>query len=323
MAKILFSGLVDEIIGKLAGSVFQYSYGGWQVHAKGKPRNPQTKYQQLRRGDFGFLSSTWRNLTTAQRNTFISNAPVGVSGLNFFITTNVNLILIGIPTISSYVPTAIPSTMDIQFISASTGEIVIQATGGVTTVPAGTKLLIQVTYLKAPTQLFTNPSQYSPIISFDEGTDLSIARDILTEWQSRYGQMKSDKRLCLKANVIDKSNGNRSAESVNCTNSTVMITPQYVASLAQGGAAAPVTTEKRNVLGVVTWTRAAAGIYVTASGGLFTGNVAVTCSRNGTFLAAYDITTFFSGNELVINTFIAGVAADGVLSNFFVEVSIF
>jgi hypothetical protein len=217
MARISFSALVEEIVGKLAGSVFQDSYGGFQIRTRVSPRNPQTKYQQLRRGEFGYLSAGWRFLTDVQRQTFIDAAVTPPAALNLYLQSNINLTLIEEPTITDYIPSSDPGTMAVEFSNVDTTEMMIRATGAATVVPAGTKLLIQVTYQKAPTKIFTNPSQYSPVISFDEGTDLSVPTDILTEWQSRYGQIVADKRLCLKANLIDKSNGRRGADVTNCT----------------------------------------------------------------------------------------------------------
>lgn len=217
MARISFSALVEEIIGKLAGSVFQDSYGGLQVRTRVSPRNPQSKYQQLRRGEFAFLSASWRNLTAIQRQTFIDAASTPPAALNLFLQSNINLTLVNEPTIDTYVPSSDPGSMTVEFIEATNESMLIQATGSPLVVPAGTKLLVQVTYPKAPTKIFTNPSQYSPVISFDEGTDLSIPTDIFSEWQSRYGQLTLNKRLCLKASLIDKSNGLRGADSINCT----------------------------------------------------------------------------------------------------------
>jgi len=222
MARISFSALVEEITGKLAGSVFQDSYGGFQIRTRVSPRNPQTQYQQLRRGEFGYLSASWRNLTSVQRQTFIDAAATPPGALNLFLQSNINLTLIEEPTITTYVASADPGPMTVVFVDASPTSILIKATGATTVVPAGTKLLIQVTYLKAPTKIFTNPSQYSPVISFDEGTDLAAPTDILTEWQSRYGVLLPDKRLCLKTALIDKSNGLRGADVVNCTNTEAM-----------------------------------------------------------------------------------------------------
>lgn len=217
MARITFTALVEEIVGKMAGSVFQDSYGGFQVRTRVTPRNPQTTFQQLRRGEFGFLSASWRGLTLTERQSFIDNAPSPGAGLNFFLQANVNLTLINEPIITTYVPSSDPGTMTLEFVTADPSNMFVRATGGTTVVPAGTKLLTQVTYLKGTNKIFTNPSQFSPIISFDEGTDLSIPTDILSEWQSRYGVLTPDKKLCLKTALIDKSNGRRGADVINCT----------------------------------------------------------------------------------------------------------
>lgn len=213
MARISFSALVEEIVGKLAGSVFQDSYGGFQVRTRVSPRNPQTKYQQLRRGEFGYLSAGWRFLTSAQRQTFIDAAATPPAALNLYLQSNINLTLIQEPTITDYIASSDPGPMQIDIASANNSALIIQASGGITTVPTGTKVLIQITYRKEETKIFTNPSQYSPIINYDEGTDLTVAQNIIAQWQARYGQMQPTGRIGLKASLIDKSNGLRGAES--------------------------------------------------------------------------------------------------------------
>lgn len=222
MARIAVNPLIEELVGKLGGSVFQDSYGGMQVRTRVSPRNPQTKYQQLRRGEFAFLSSGWRNLSDAQRQTFIDAASTPPAGFNLYLSSNINLTLIEVDTIVSYPADSVPGEMTIEFGEVTPSSMPIIATGGTTTVPANRKLLIQVTDQAAPTRIFTNPSMYTPVISFDEGTDLSTETDIITEWTARYGVLSADRRLCLKANLISKLNGLRGADSISCTNSVDM-----------------------------------------------------------------------------------------------------
>lgn len=222
MARISFTATVDEIIGKLGGSVFQYSYGGWQVHVKGKPRNPQSHYQQLRRGDFGFLSASWRNLSSVERQTFIDAALTAPEGFNLFLKTNINLILIEVPTVTSYVPTAVPTDFPCDITDVNPSQYLIKASGATSVVPANTKLLVYSTSEKEQTKIFTNPSEYSPIISFDEGTDLSADTSILTAYNTRFGQIQGDQRLCIKTVLLSKINGSRGAESITCTNTDTM-----------------------------------------------------------------------------------------------------
>lgn len=226
MARISITALGAELVGKLAGSVFQYSYGGWQVRTRVSPRNPQTQYQQLRRMDFGFIAASWRALTPTQRNTFIAAATTPPEAFNLFMAANINLILIGEPMITTYTPTTTPATMVVAPIDANPEEIIIQATGMVTAVPAGTKLLFYSTFDKSQTKIFTNPSEFSPIITFDEGTDLSIPVNVIAAYNSLYGQLRPDMRICVKSVLIDKTNGLRGAETINCSNTT-QITDMY------------------------------------------------------------------------------------------------
>jgi len=222
MARVSFSPLVEEIVGTFAGSVFQDSYGGYQIRTRVSPRNPQSTYQQLRRGEFGFLSSTWRNLTSTERQTFIDNASSPGAGLNLFLQANVCLTLIEEPTITTYVPGSAPTSMDIQILSATPEELTFIATGATTTVPAGTKLLFYATMLKAPTKIFTNPSQYSPIISFDAGEDLSTPHDVIAAFNTRYGQITADKLIGFKVRLIDKTNGLSGPEFITSTTTEEM-----------------------------------------------------------------------------------------------------
>lgn len=67
MAKVVFTAIVSEISGRLAGSVFQRSVGGYQLHTIGIPINRRTLPQQLNRVTLEFLSSNWQTLTEAQK----------------------------------------------------------------------------------------------------------------------------------------------------------------------------------------------------------------------------------------------------------------
>jgi len=246
MARIIFTAIVAEIIGKLAGSVFQYSYGGFQLHTKGKPRNPQTQYQQLRRGDFGFLAASYRSLTSAEQQTWIDNAPSGQSAFNFFIESNVNLILIGEPTITSYIPTSVPADMPITPVDITPTIFTIQASGPTTTVPTGTALAVFTTSQKLPSRLFTNPSEYSPILTLPAGTDLSTPADILSSYITRFGQIDTDKLICVKSALIDIANGNRTDTSPSCTITEAMAN-KYIPLFIAPGQVSNVTSSTEDI----------------------------------------------------------------------------
>lgn len=216
MARIAFTPMIAELVGKLAGSVFQYSYGGYQVHTRVVPSNPQTERQQLRRGWFGWIAANWRNLTSIEQGTFITEAGTIPGGFRLFVEANINLYLIGESTVTSYVPSAAPGTMAIDIDALAPATFNIIAAGSPKIVPAGQKLLILATAEKVLPKRFTNPSEYSPIVWFDEGTDLSGSTSILTEWQDLYGVLSGSQRICINAVLIVKSNGSRGADSIVC-----------------------------------------------------------------------------------------------------------
>lgn len=318
MARVSFTAMVAEITGKLAGSVFQYSYGGYQVHTKGKPRNPQTQYQQLRRGDFGFLSASWRSLSSVDRQTFIDNAPAGMSAINFFIQCNVNLILAEQPTISSYAVTSAPASMPVAPFEATETSYVVVATGATTVVPVGTTLVVFSTYTKVPTKIFTNPSEYSPIIAFPAGTVLSPGQDIIAAYNARFGQITTDKQLCVKAALIDNTNGNRTDTSPACIITDDM--PRqiiYAALVSQSGAANPTVVEKINTIGAVTYTRNFAGSYTLGSAGLFSSAMFVIVGSNQTPHASNEtvFVSYSNPNSIEFSVYRATSLSDDVLNN--------
>lgn len=326
MARVAFSSMIYEIVGKLGGCVFQYSYGGYQVHVKTSPRNPQTQYQQLRRGDFGFLAASWRNLSSIQRQTFIDAAITEPAAFNLFVASNVNLILIEEPTITDYVPTTTPISMPVEVVTLEPGAFNIAASSGTTVVPAGTSLLVYSTNLKGPTKIFTNPSQYSPIAVFPAGTNIAAATSIKTQFNSRFGQITANKRLCIKSVLIDITNGSRGAESFNCTTSDEMPTGlYYYATLNQAGSGAPAAAVAGvSTLTGIVWSRVAPGNYLGILVGAFPanrtffacpvicpipfGNVSVTRVSDDT-LAMYTLDT-------------SGAPVDGLLNDFTLQVTV-
>src|SRR5688572_8421142 len=145
MARISFTSEIAELVGKLAGSVFQYSYGGYQVHTRVVPSNPQTDRQQLRRGWLGWIAANWRNLTPTEQNTFITAAGTIPEAFRLFVGSNINLYLIDEPTVTTYVSSTQPDPMPMDIDDLSPGVFDIIAASALDEVPAGMKLLIFAT----------------------------------------------------------------------------------------------------------------------------------------------------------------------------------
>jgi hypothetical protein len=65
MALIRYGGLVSEIRGSLAGTVFSRNKGGAYIRNRTVPINPNTSFQQIVRNIMGNLSNTWVDTLTA------------------------------------------------------------------------------------------------------------------------------------------------------------------------------------------------------------------------------------------------------------------
>lgn len=102
MALIKLTAVVDNISGKLNGSVFARNKGGHYIRSKSNPTNPQTEKQNLVRSLLSGVSTEWRQLTNGQREAwkgagadFPYQNKLGdtkiYSGFNLFVKHNQNL----------------------------------------------------------------------------------------------------------------------------------------------------------------------------------------------------------------------------------------
>jgi len=115
MATIKLGAALADIRGKVGGAIFSRNKGGAYMKAFTKPTNPRTNAQQERRALFGTLMSQWRNLSQAQRNSFINNSvnypqtnKVGevsiLSGAQLYVKCNMTLLGAGLSQINFLPP---------------------------------------------------------------------------------------------------------------------------------------------------------------------------------------------------------------------------
>ncbi len=121
MATIKLGAALADIRGKVGGAIFSRNKGGAYMKAFTQPTNPRTNAQQERRALFGTLMSQWRNLSQAQRNSFINNAPnypqtnkVGevsiLSGSQLYVKANMTLLGAGLSQINFLPPAPVGLT---------------------------------------------------------------------------------------------------------------------------------------------------------------------------------------------------------------------
>lgn len=106
MALIKLTAIIDQISGKLNGTIFARNKGGNYVKGLSIPANPQTPHQQNVRNRFSYISQEWRNLTEEQRQSWREIAKVRpvrnrlgeerfLSGFQWFQKININSTLAG------------------------------------------------------------------------------------------------------------------------------------------------------------------------------------------------------------------------------------
>lgn len=111
MSKVLFGSFVVDMRGKVGGTVYSRAKGIATARNKVTPVNRRTAGQQLARSVFGNQSAGWRQLSQAQRDTWIAGAPNFVfkdvfggnktlSGQQLFVSINSNLLKIQRPSIT-------------------------------------------------------------------------------------------------------------------------------------------------------------------------------------------------------------------------------
>lgn len=141
MALIKLTAIVDNISGKLNGTVFARNKGGHYMRSKSNPTNPRSTFQTEMRARFGSIASIWRTLPQGVRNAWdniASDFPYQnrlgdtkiLSGFSLFQKLTYNKTLTGAsPDSLSFVPVA-PQTMfeptdasGLIAISETTGDL--------------------------------------------------------------------------------------------------------------------------------------------------------------------------------------------------------
>lgn len=120
MAKILFTAVVADARGKLAGTVFSKNRAGAFMRTKVSPTNRRTPAQAAARATLSTLSAGWRGLTEEQRASWNAKASTSQgtnvfggakskSGQQMYIGVNTNLLSLGLATVSTATESRAPS----------------------------------------------------------------------------------------------------------------------------------------------------------------------------------------------------------------------
>lgn len=198
-------------------------YGSY-VRNKVTPVNPQTSFQQAVRQLLGALSSQYRGITVAQRNSWINGAQNfpftdifgdvrHLSGQTLFVKLNSNLVNAGSATIEAApLPIGIPElAVDAVTATLSAGELTaLELDVSETTIPAGFALAVYATPpTPASIQFVKNRYRFLGV-----GTVAAGTADILALYSARFGAAANDgEQVHVRVALISTTTGQQGVPS--------------------------------------------------------------------------------------------------------------
>lgn len=227
MALIKLTAIVDNISGKLNGTVFAKNKGGHYMRSKSMPSNPKTSFQTAVRARFGAIAQLWGALTQAQRNAWNAMASefpytnrLGdtkiLSGFALHQKLNTNLAVIGADAISNPPEPISPNgIIRVEAIGAA-GESALQVTGefasGALSVPA-TAVIMATPPLREGVSNFD--TQLREIGTASEA-ELRNGFDAGSMYEARFGKMLEGQKIGVSVHTIADGSGIASV-AVNTT----------------------------------------------------------------------------------------------------------
>lgn len=218
MALIKLTAIVDNISGKLNGTVFAKNKGGHYMRSKSKPANPKTSFQTAVRARFGAIAQLWGALTQAQRNAWNAMASefpytnrLGdtkiLSGFALHQKLNTNLAIIGQSFVSNPPSPTSPNGVVRIDLGANVAEEEFTLTGefaqNVVTTPS-TVVIMATPPLRDGVSNFDN--QLREIGTASE-TEVRNGLDILDMYQARFGAMERYQKIGVSVYTIANGSG--------------------------------------------------------------------------------------------------------------------
>lgn len=219
MALIKLTAFLDQISGKVNGSVFARNKGGAYVRSKSNPTNPQTNLQMGVRSVFSSISQAWRNLTDAQRNAWASISDslpyqnkLGdtrtLSGFALHQQTNLNLQTVNSPMVSAPPPVrSIGSVAEITSLAMTpTGTDLV---GFVNGADPDDQVVIFATPPVSPG--IKNYKKYLRLLTIDTPDNLENGLDLTAQYASTFSTPVVGQRVGFKLVIINSVSGQASA----------------------------------------------------------------------------------------------------------------
>lgn len=223
MARILYSTIVSKIAGKVGNTVFTNTLGGAAILQPKHSRKTKQAWFLLanqviqeQRNNVAVVSKTWQTLSAAQMTawnvaarSYSNKNSVGTAtlptGMNLFVATNTNLLMIGLGITAVPVPLPIISLWtDITFTTCSSTAMVITLGSGT---PAGWFLIVKGSVACSNG---LNPRSMSFTRIFSAGSISAGAINMYTYYVPQFGIPITGRYITLQCSLMNATSGTSS-----------------------------------------------------------------------------------------------------------------
>lgn len=216
MAKFTPGAIISEIRGTIASTTFSKNAAGAIIRNRVVPINRNSTAQANQRQVFSNISSAWRGLTDAQRNSWIAAAPdfpyqdsLGqtkfLSGAQLYEKLNLNLNVIGEESISTAPSqTSFPS-IDLGTITVTDAAFTAAFTPD--PVPAGFAAVFYATRPLSAGKSFVNKSDFK-FVQFEDPAAASPA-DLFAAYEASVSDLtgQEGKKVFVEMRLIEIASG--------------------------------------------------------------------------------------------------------------------
>lgn len=225
MALIKLTAIVDNISGKLNGTVFAKNKGGHYMRSKSMPSNPKTSFQNAVRARFGAIAQLWGTLRESQRNAWNAMASefpytnrLGdtkiLSGFALHQKLNTNLAVIGQSFVADPPEPVSPPAVVSIVAAASAAEGEMNVSGTLAEGVASTRysaVIMATPPLRDGVSNFQNQLREIAIVE-----DITVANAIGDQYAARFGALSKDQKIGISIHTIANGSGVASV-AVNTT----------------------------------------------------------------------------------------------------------
>lgn len=127
MARISLSIFVDDIRGKVNGSVIQASNGTLIMRTRVSPRNPSSMLQQNRRAAYAAIASAFAALSPSDRDSWYAPVTGYPVGFERFVAVNSRVAILGVPLITEFTATELLPELffNVLFVTPTYYEVIV------------------------------------------------------------------------------------------------------------------------------------------------------------------------------------------------------